>query len=184
MPGFTTTYIRSDIIRPFNPGEIASGQQKQGGREMVRRFHRSIYDELDELRASMDYLYQLALEPTDDPFLPDGDSPEIACQYVHNLNSEVTGNDDEVTVTVDTVPGPGNSKISVNLMNETLIRVSLDLEEIEDRVAEGNRGREQRVFSLHRIIPLPVPVIKRGARMSLRHGVLDIHLKRSHPVRR
>lgn len=150
---------------------------------MVRRFHRSIYDELDELRASMDYLYQLALEPTDNPLLPDGDFPEIACQYVHTLNSEVTGNDDEVTVTVDTVPGPGNSKISVDLMNETLMRVSLDLEEEDVPVTGEKRVREQRVFSLHRIIPLPVPVVKRGARMSLRHGVFDIHLKRSHPVR-
>ena len=48
---------------------------------MVRRFHRSIYDELDEPRASMDYLYQIALEPTDDPQLPGEGEPAVICQY-------------------------------------------------------------------------------------------------------
>jgi len=41
---------------------------------MGRRFHRSIYDELDELRASMDYLFQLAFEPMDNPLLPEGET--------------------------------------------------------------------------------------------------------------
>ena len=73
---------------------------------MVRRFHRSIYDELDELRASMDYLYQLALEPADNPLLPEEDNSGIVCQSVHTLNAEVTEHDDEVAVTMDTIPEP------------------------------------------------------------------------------
>ena len=32
------------------------------------------------------------------------------------------------------------------------------------------------------MIPLPVLVTPRGAKMSLRNGVLDIHLKKAHPV--
>ena len=47
---------------------------------MVRRFHRSIYEELDELRASMDYLYQLALEPMDNPLVHEDDTYGIRCQ--------------------------------------------------------------------------------------------------------
>jgi HSP20 family protein len=150
---------------------------------MVRRFHRSIYDELDELRASMDYLYQLALEPTDTPPLLPGNTPDIVCRSVHTLNAEVTGNDDEVIVTVDTIPGSGNSKISIDLINETTLRITSDHEEDNRTDSDGNTVREQRSFSLHRLIPLPDPVTKYEARMNRRNGVLDIHFKRSQPVR-
>ncbi len=77
---------------------------------MVRRFHRSIYDELDDLKASMDYLFQLAFEPIDNPLLPEGENPDIVCLYTHNLNAEITEHDDEVIVTVDTIPGIENLK--------------------------------------------------------------------------
>jgi len=143
---------------------------------MVRRFRRSIYDELDELRASMDYLYQLALEPVDDPLLPVGDTPGIVCQCLHNLNAEVTETGDDVLVTMDTIPGTGSSRLSVALINTTTLKISCDREE-EECDSNGNL-HEQRQVSLHHVIPLPYPVITRGARMSLRHGVLDICLKK------
>ncbi|HUT38585.1 MAG TPA: hypothetical protein VMW77_04685 [Methanoregula sp.] len=146
---------------------------------MVRRFHRSIYDELDELRASMDYLYQLALEPVDDPLLPEGDNPDIVCQYLHNLNAEVAEYDDEVTVTVETGPGIGNSKISVGLFNNTTLKVTCDREDERMGDNEGDCPRERRSFSLHYVIPLPGQVISYGAKLTFRNGVLDIHFKKS-----
>jgi HSP20 family protein len=146
---------------------------------MVRRFHRSIYDELDELRASMDYLYQLALEPIDNTLLPGGDNHDIVCQYLHNLNAEVAVHDDEVTVTVDTVPGIGNSKISVDLINENTLEITCDREEDRTEDNDGNCLRERRSFSLHHVIPLPGQVMNYGARLTLRNGVLDIHFKKS-----
>jgi HSP20 family molecular chaperone IbpA len=149
--------------------------------KMVRRFHRSIYDELDELRASMDYLYQLALEPADDPLLPTGDAPDIVCQSVHNLNAEVVEHDDDVTVTVDTVPGTVSSKISVDLMNENTLRITSYRDEEKTEDTNGNYLSERRSFSLHHIIPLPRQVMKHGARLSMRNGVLDIHLKKAQP---
>jgi HSP20 family molecular chaperone IbpA len=150
---------------------------------MVRRFHRSIYDELDELRASMDYLYQLALEPIDDPLLPEGDIPDIMCQYVHNLNAEVTDHDDTVTVTVDTVPGIGDSKITVDLINENTLKITCDREENMTGDDDGNCLSEQRSLSLHRVIPLPNRVMKYGAGLTLRNGVLDIHFKKAQSIK-
>jgi HSP20 family molecular chaperone IbpA len=149
---------------------------------MVRRFHRSIYDELDELRASMDYLYHLALESIDDPLLPGEDSPDIMCQYLHNLNAEVTDHDDNVTVTVDTIPGIGNSKISIDLINENTLKITCDREENMNKDDDANCLREQRSFSLNRVIPLPGQVMKYGARLTLRNGVLDIHLKKAQSI--
>ncbi len=43
---------------------------------MVRHYRRSIYDELDDLITSMDYLFQLVLEPVDEPLLPAGETPD------------------------------------------------------------------------------------------------------------
>ncbi len=149
---------------------------------MVRRFHRSIYDELDELRASMDFLYQLALEPAENPLLPGGDTPVVVCQYVHNLSAEVTERDDEVTVTVDTVAGTGASKISVNLLDKNTLKITCDREEERTEDDDGISLCERRSFSLHHIIPLPGPVVNAGAKMSLRNGVLDIRFKKALPV--
>jgi HSP20 family protein len=146
---------------------------------MVRRFHRSIYDELDELRASMDYLYQLALEPVENPMLPGGEHPDTAGQYVHNLNAEVAEHDDEVIVTIDTIPGTGAAKLSVDLVNEATLKISCDRRGETMVDGDGASIRRQRSITLHHVIPLPGPVTKSGAKMSFRHGVLDIHLKKT-----
>jgi len=148
---------------------------------MVRRFHRSIYDELDELRASMDYLYQLALEPADNPLLPEGEAPGIVCQSVHNLNAEVTGHEDEVTVTLDTVPGAGTLKISVDLLTENTLRVTCEREVEGTEESNGICMPELQSVSLHHLIPLPCRVIRPGAGVRLKNGVLDIHLKKAGP---
>jgi HSP20 family molecular chaperone IbpA len=146
---------------------------------MVRRFHRSIYDELDELRASMDYLYQLALDPVDNPLLPGGENPDTKCQYAHNLNAEVAEYGDEVMVTVDMIPGIGNAKISVGLINETTLKITCEREEKCSRDIDGKHLHKQRSFSLHHVIPLPGPVMKPGAKISRKNGVLDIHLRKA-----
>ena len=145
---------------------------------MGRRFHRSIYDELDELRASMDYLFQLAFEPMDNPLLPEGETPGIVCLYSHNLNAEVTDHDDEVIVTVDLIPGCEDAKISVDLVNPDTLKITCDREE------EGTGYRDIRSCSLHHIVRLPCNVKTKGANATYKHGVFDIHLKKSQPEKR
>ncbi len=145
---------------------------------MVRRFHRSIYDELDDLKASMDYLFQLAFEPVDNPMLPEGEQPEIVCLYPHTLNSEVTEHNDEVMVTVDMIPGCEEAKISVDLVGPDSLKITCDRE--EGITANADR----RSFSVHRIIPLPDKVTTTGAKTTYKNGVLDIHLKRARPEQR
>nr|WP_321353004.1 hypothetical protein [uncultured Methanoregula sp.] len=146
---------------------------------MVRRFHRSIYDELDELRASMDYLYELALEPYENPQLPYEENPGIVCQYMHNLDAEISVQEDEVTMTVDTVTGIGNAKISLALMTDNTLRITGEYTGGEGGEPDPNPACEKNRLSLHRIVLLPVPVTSHGARMSLVHGVLDLHLKKA-----
>jgi len=149
---------------------------------MVRRFHRSIYDELDELKASMDYLFQLAFEPMDNPLLPQGENPDIVCLYPHNLNVEVTEDDDEVIVTVDIIPGIEMTKISVDLVTHNTLKITCDRQEVRMEENDRYRGQEKKFFSLHHEIPLPVPVMIIGAKSTLKNGVLDLHLKKVRPV--
>jgi HSP20 family molecular chaperone IbpA len=136
--------------------------KKQEVEKMVRRFHRSIYDELDELRASMDV-------------------PDIICQSVHNLNAEVAEHDDEVTVTLDTIPGSGTSKISVDLVRGNTLKITHSREDKNTDGGDGDCLREQQSFSLHHHIPLPCQVIPDGARMSLKNSILDIRLIKARP---
>ena len=174
----TDIYIGTNNTRPCNQGGFHLGNKKGGGRQMVRRFHRSIYDELDELRASMDYLYQLALEPMDNPLVYEEETTGIRCQYMHNLNAEIAEHDDEVTVTVDTVPGTGNSKITADLINESTLVITCNQQEEKRDDDAANCPCNQRSFSLHHVIHLPVQVMKYGARLTSRNGVLDIHFKK------
>jgi HSP20 family molecular chaperone IbpA len=128
----------------------------------------------------MDYLYQLALEPADNPLLPEGNTTDIICRSVHNLNAEVADHDDEVTVTIDTLSGTGISKISADLITENTLMITCHRE--EERTADQNDLRERQSFSLHHRVPLPCQVVPRGAKLSLRNGVLDIHLKKQQPA--
>ena len=145
---------------------------------MVRRFHRSIYEELDDLRASVDYLFQLAFEPMDNPLLPEGENPDIVCLYSHNLNAEVMDCDDEVIVTVDMIPGCENSKISVDLVNPGTLKITCDRDE------EDTGDTDLRSFSLHHVIQLPCSVMIKGAKSTYKNGVLDIHLNKAQPEKR
>ena len=146
---------------------------------MVRRFHRSIYDELDELKASMDYLFQFAFEPMDDPQLLQGDKPGIVCLYPHNLNAEVTEHNDEVIITVDIIPGMETTRISVLLVNDNILNISCDRQEAGGEENDRSSRQEKRSVSLHHEIQLPVPVVVHGATSTLKNGVLDLHLKKS-----
>ncbi|MDP3395592.1 MAG: hypothetical protein Q8S57_02825 [Methanoregula sp.] len=146
---------------------------------MVRRYHRSIYDELDELKASMDYLFQLALEPTDNPLLPEEESSEILCCYLHNLNAEILEYDDEVMVTLDMIPGMDSTVISVDLINKDSLKISCKRCVEDGKAHDRSTPPVERFFSIHHLISLPCPVTKYKAGVTLKNGVLDLHLKKA-----
>jgi HSP20 family molecular chaperone IbpA len=148
---------------------------------MVRRYRRSIYDELDDLRASMDYLFQLVLEPTDNPLLPGEERTDIISPNPNTLNVEVTGLDDEVIVTVDIIPGVQDKGVTFELVNPSTVRVSCDGQEEKTMDCEGCLLRELRMYSMHREVTLPARVMDIGARATIKNRVLDIHFRRERP---
>ena len=114
--------------------------------------------------------------------MPEEENTGIVCQYVHTLNAEVTEHDDEVAVTMDTIPGTGISKIAVTLQDEKTLKITCDREEERQGDYDGNLLCERRLMSLSQEIPLPGPVMKAGAKLTLKNGVLDICLKKVQPA--
>jgi HSP20 family molecular chaperone IbpA len=146
---------------------------------MVRHYRRSIYDELDDLRASMDYLFQLVLEPVDKPLLPEGEIYDPGNPHLHIMDAEVTELDDEVIVTVNLIPGVNNTVFSCVLINEKTLKISCERQEVKKVEHEGYSVTEQRFCSLHLEIPVPTSVTRKGAKSTLKNGVLDIHLMKA-----
>ena len=148
---------------------------------MVRHYRRSIYDELDDQRASMDYLFQLVLEPIDAPLLPEGETPDPVSRYPPILDAEVTELDDEVMVTINLSPGVHNTQFSCGLIDKKTLKISCDQREVKTVEREGYSMTEQRLCSLRREIPLPTRVTNKGAKSTLKNGVLDIHFMKAQP---
>ena len=148
---------------------------------MVRHYRRSIYDELDDLRASMDYLFQFVLEPIDEPLLPVGETPDPMKLYPPIPDAEVTELDDEVMVTVNLIPCVNNAVFSCGLINDKTLKISCDRQEVKTVEQEGYSMTEQRLCSLRREIPLPTRVTNKGAKSTLKNGVLDIHFMKAQP---
>jgi len=172
------TYIEDNSNRPCNQVDQHLATNK-GGRQMVRHYRRSIYDELDDLRASMDYLFQLVLEPVDEPLLPKGESPEAVNLYPNIPYAEVIELEDEVIVTINLIPGPNNRVFSCVLINEKVLKISCELQEFRSVEHEGYSITKQRLCSLNREISLPAPVIGDGATSTVKNGVLDIHFRKA-----
>jgi HSP20 family molecular chaperone IbpA len=172
------TYIEDNSNRPCNQVDQHLATNK-GGRQMVRHYRRSIYDELDDLRASMDYLFQLVLEPVDEPLLPKGESPAPVNLYPDIPAAEVFELEDEVIVTINLIPGPHNRVFSCELMNEKTLKIFCDMQEFRSMEHEGYSMTEQRLCSLCREISLPAPVIRDNATSKVKNGVLDIRFRKA-----
>jgi HSP20 family molecular chaperone IbpA len=148
---------------------------------MVRHYRRSIYDELDDLRASMDYLFQLVLEPIDELLLPAGETSDPVSMYPHILETEVTELDDEVMVTINLIPGVDDTVFSCSLIEGKTLKIFCDRQEVKTVELGDYSMTEQRSFALHREIPLPARVTPKGATSTLKNGVLDMHLMKAKP---
>ena len=126
-------------------------------------------------------MFPLVLEPIDTPLLPVGETPDPVSLYPPLLDAEVTELDDEVMVTVNLIPGVNNAVFSCGLINEKTLKISCDLQEVKTVEQEGYSMTEQRLCSLRREIPLPTIVTHKGAKSTLKNGVLDIHFMKAQP---
>jgi HSP20 family protein len=150
-----------------------------GGIFMVKRYRRSIFDELDDMRAYMDYLFQHAFEPGRHALPPAGEPVEVLPAFQGEMRADVTEHDDEVIVTADIIPGIGKKDISLDLITPQALEITCERKEEKREEKEGYYLRERSFGSMRRVIPLPQAVTDEGAAATFRNGVLEVHLKKS-----
>jgi HSP20 family molecular chaperone IbpA len=127
----------------------------------------------------MDYLFQLVLDPIDEPLLPAGEILDPGTLYPPIADAEVTELDDEVIVTVNLIPGMYTMAFSCGLINEKTLKISCDRKEERTVELGGYTITELRCCSVHRDIPLPANVTRKGAKSTLKNGVLDMHFMKA-----
>jgi len=148
---------------------------------MPGRYRRSIFDELEDMRAYMDYLFQHTFEQNRVPLLGTGEPSDILTVYRNDMRVDVTEHDDEVIVTVDMIPGVGKKDIVLDLVNPRTLRITCERQAETKEEKEGYFMRERTFGSMQRIVPLPRSVTEAGAKSTYKNGVLEIHLKTAKP---
>jgi HSP20 family protein len=145
----------------------------------MRRRYRSIYDDLDDMRAYMDYMFGRTGEPGELMLLPGETPADITTISRGGLRVDVTSHDNEVIVTADIMPGVEKDEISIDLVDPQALQIGYERKEEKKEEKEGYYMQERRFGSVCRVIPLPEPVTDEGATATFKNGVLEVHLKRS-----
>jgi HSP20 family protein len=149
------------------------------GKTMWRRHYRSVFDELEDMRAYMDSLFRQFGEPGDVPLLPGGgEKGELAIMPKGHLRVDVTEDDDSVIVTADMMPGIDKKDITLDLISPQALQISCERKEEKKEEREGYYLHERRFGSMSRVVPLPQPVAESGASASFKNGVLEVRMKK------
>ena len=149
------------------------------GEMSMRRRYRSIYDDMDDMRAYMDYVFGRAGEPEGMMLLPGETPADITPVSRGGLRVDVTTHENEVIVTADIMPGVEKDEISLDLVDPRALQIGYERKEEKKEEKEGYYMQERRFGSVCRVIPLPDPVTGEGATATLKNGVLEVHLKKS-----
>jgi HSP20 family protein len=145
----------------------------------MRRRYRSIFDDLDDMRAYMDYIFGRTGEPGGMLLLPGETTTDITPVARGGLRVDVTSHENEVIVTADIMPGVEKDEISLDLVDPQALQIGYERKEEKKEEKEGYFMQERRFGSVCRVIPLPEPVTEEGATATFKNGVLEVHMKKS-----
>jgi len=147
---------------------------------MVRIYYRSVFDELNDMRAYMDALFRQMGEPAPGTALlpAAGEQTKMLPALRGDMKVDVKEQGDEVVVTADMPAGMAKKDIAIDLVNPKALEVSCERKEEKKEEREGYFMQERVFGSMNRIVPLPKAVTEDGARASFKNGVLEIHLKK------
>jgi len=151
---------------------------------MEKPYQRSIFDELDELREHVNYMFHQVFQPADIPLLTSGEKAGMLSPYRHEMKVDVIEHDNEVIVTADMIPGIEKKNISLDLINSQALRISCERRQEKKEEREGYYMHERKFGSIQRIIPLPAPVAEEGSKSTFRNGVLEVHLLKANPEKK
>ena len=147
----------------------------------MRWYYRSVFDELDDMRAYMDAMFRQIGEPGRQALLPaaEGGATAMVPSSRAGLRVDVIEKDDEVVVTADMIPGVNKKDISLDLIAPQTLEITCERREEKKEEKEGYYMRERSFGSMRRIVPLPKEVTEKGASATLKNGVLEVRLKKS-----
>jgi len=144
-----------------------------------RRYGRSIFDEIDEMRTRMDQLFEnmsstsLAL-----PSLETGSSgslPAISGEF----RVDVSEDEADVIITADMIPGVEKEEIRLELVTPRALEISCERKQEKEEEKEGYFLRERSFGSVRRIVPLPRNVTPEGSTATFRNGVLEVRMPKT-----
>ena len=150
---------------------------------MERMYYRSVFDELEDMRAYVDSLFRQMVEPAKTALLPAaGEKTKMLPAMRGNLRVDVVEHDDEIVVTADIIPGVAKKDIVLDLISPQALEISCERKEEKKEEKEGYYMRERSFGSMTRIVPLPHEVTEEASTASFRNGVLEVHLKKTTKV--
>jgi HSP20 family protein len=146
---------------------------------VYRRYRRSLFDELDEMRAYMDDMFQQMSDMNRWALLPAGQTETMLPSTRGEFRVDVLEHGDEVTVTADIIPGVEKKDIRLDLLNPSALEISFERKNVREEKKEGYYVSERSFGTMRRIVPLPTDVTEEGARASFKNNVLEVHLKKT-----
>lgn len=146
---------------------------------VYRRYRRSIFDELDDMRAYMDDIFQQMSDVNRWPLLPASPAENVLPSVRGEFRVDVLAHGDEVTVTADIIPGVEKEDIRLDLLNPRALEISFERKNEREEKKEGYYVSERSFGTIRRIVPLPTDVTEKGARASFKNGILEVHLKKT-----
>jgi len=144
-----------------------------------RRYRRSIFDELDDMRAYMDELFQQTARENRLALQGPGQAEVMLPAVRGEFRVDVLDHADEVTITADIIPGVDKKDIRLDLVNPRALEISFERKKEREEKRAGYYVRERSFGSMRRIVPLPAEVTEKDARATFKNGVLEIHLKKA-----
>lgn len=145
----------------------------------MRRYRRSIFDEIEEMRQRMDEMFGQMMTDTRLALPGPGAGRWMAPLAGREFKVDVLEHDNEIIVTVDLIPGVGKEDISLNLPNPRALEISVEKKSENEKEGENYYLRERSYGEARRIVPLPADVTTEGAKASYKNGVLEIHMKKT-----
>ena len=147
---------------------------------MIKRYYRSVFDELEDMRKYLDVLNRQIYGTSPAALLPAAGGSEVkmlpAQQTIHQIT--VFEDENEVVITARMIAGITKKEIVLELINPRVLEITGERMDATTHKNGRYYPREHRIKSITRIVPLPEPVTDEGSSATFRNGVLEVHLKK------
>nr|WP_321353301.1 Hsp20/alpha crystallin family protein [uncultured Methanoregula sp.] len=153
---------------------------------MVRWYYRSLFDELEEMRAYMESLNRQIYETSPVALLPGAGllATRMLPAQQNGFRVDVTDTPAEVVVTAEFETGISKRDITLTLKSPHALEISCALQEVTRKETPGYAFWERRSGCMTQVIPVPGPVSEEGSRATYMGGVLEVHLKKTESATR